>query len=360
MAQHTIVGGGIIGLLTAYYLLESGQDVTVLERGNIGGESSWAGGGIISPLYPWRYADAVTQLAKWSQTHYPKLIAHLSQFSDIDAEYIKSGLLILDTEEVAAAKCWADEVGSNLSLVKSPEIQRIEPSLMSSAGQALWMPDVAHVRNPRLLKLLTHYLARKGVMIHDNTEVEGFNCRNNRIQGLITTQGEIKTASVVIACGAWSARLMQLIDTDLPIEPVKGQMIMLKTRPNLVRRVVLCGDRYIIPRIDGRLLVGSTIEYEGFNKDITTQAKQQLLTVARQLIPALNDFQVERQWAGLRPGSPNNIPTISGHPLIEGLFINAGHFRNGVVTAPASARLLTDIMLQQETILDQNPYRLKN
>jgi len=360
MVQHTIVGGGIIGLLTAYYLFESGQDVTVLERGNIGGESSWAGGGIISPLYPWRYTDAVTQLSQWSQAHYPKLIARLSQLSDIDAEYIKSGLLILDTLEMATAKRWAEDEGCNLCLVNSAEIKLIEPALEHTTGQGLWMPDVAHVRNPRLLKLLIHYLTSKGVIIHENIEIVGFNCHNNRVQGLLTTQGDINTTSVAIACGAWSAKLMKSINTDLKIEPVKGQMIMIKTRPNLVRRVVLCNDRYIIPRIDGRLLVGSTLEYDGFNKDVTLHAKLQLLAVARRLIPALSDCHVERQWAGLRPGSPNNIPTISQHPLIDGLYINAGHFRNGVVTAPASARLLTDIMLKKGSILDQKPYILEN
>jgi len=360
MAQHTIVGGGIIGLLTAYYLLESGQNVTLLERGEIGRESSWAGGGIISPLYPWRYAAAVTQLVNWSQTEYPKLIARLSQFSDIDAEYTTSGLLILEASEMEAAKRWAADNGSNLSLVNNSEMQLIEPALKHMHGQGVWMPDVAHVRNPRLIKLLIHYLSSKGVIIHENSEIIGFNCHKDRIQGLLTKQGEIKTSSVAIACGAWSAKLMQSINTNLKIEPVKGQMIMIKTRPNMVRRVVLYNDRYIIPRIDGRLLVGSTIEYVGFNKDISIQAKQQLLAVARDLIPALNGCHVERQWAGLRPGSPNNIPTISGHPLIEGLYINAGHFRNGVVMAPASARLLSDIMLKRVCILDQKPYNLDN
>ena len=158
MTEHTIVGGGIIGLLTAYYLVESGQGVTVLERGKLGGESSWAGGGIISPLYPWRYADAVSQLAKWSQTQYPEIIEHLSQYNDLDAEYVKSGLLILDADERPAAEQWARKFGSNVFHVNSTDIQHIEPALTPIPGKAIWMPDVAHVRNPRLLKLLKHYL----------------------------------------------------------------------------------------------------------------------------------------------------------------------------------------------------------
>jgi len=121
---------------------------------------------------------------------------------------------------------------------------------------------------------------------------------------------------------------------------------------------VLSQDKYIIPRIDGRVLVGSTLEHEGFSKEITTQAREQLLAAALRLIPALSDYKLEHQWAGLRPGSPNNVPTISRHPRIEGLYVNAGHFRNGVVTAPASAQLLTNVMLGQTSILDQNHYTL--
>ncbi len=358
MAEHTIIGGGIIGLFTAYYLLESGQTVTILERGNIGNESSWAGGGILSPLYPWRYANAVTQLTHWSQNRYPGLISHLNQCSDPDPEYVKSGLLILNTEELAAAQRWASEIGSQLNLVKSAEIQRIEPALNYLPDQALWMPDVAHVRNPRLLKLLKRYLLSKGVVIHENTEVLDFSEHNDRIKGLQTSKGAFKTNSVAVTCGAWSTKLMATVNANLNIEPVKGQMIIIKTHPKLVSRIVLYNDRYIIPRKDGRVLVGSTLEYDGFNKEITAQVQAQLLAVARQLVPAFSDYKVERQWAGLRPGSPENIPTISQHPRIAGLYINAGHFRYGVVMAPASGQLLTNVMLGQEAILDQQPYSL--
>ncbi len=358
MTEHTIVGGGIIGLLTAYYLVGSGQDVTVLERGNVGGESSWAGGGIISPLYPWRYANAVTQLAKWSQDRYPELIDQLSQFSDLDAEYVKSGLLILDANELPAAEQWAQKFGGNLLSVRKTDIMRIEPALHSIPERAVWMPDVAQVRNPRLLKVLKHYLLSRGVIIHEDIEILGFNVQDDRIQGLQTNKGDMSTSSVAIACGAWSTGLMKLVGLDMNIEPVKGQMILIKACPNLIQRIVLSQDQYIIPRIDGRVLVGSTLEHEGFNKDITAQAREQLLATALRLIPALSDYELEHQWAGLRPGSPDNVPTISRHPRIEGLYVNAGHFRNGVVTAPASAQLLTNIMLGQVTILDQGHYSL--
>ena len=358
MTEHTIVGGGIIGLLTAYYLIGSGQSVTVLERGNIGGESSWAGGGIISPLYPWRYADAVSQLARWSQAQYPEIIGQLSQHNDLDAEYVKSGLLILDTNEFAAAEQWARKYGSNLMLVNGTNIQHIEPAVNPILDQAIWMPDVAHVRNPRLLKVLKHYLDAKGVIFHEKVEVHGFDYQDNRLQGLFTDKGEITTSSVAITCGAWSTGLMKLVDLDLNIDPVKGQMILIKACPNLIQRIVLSQGKYIIPRIDGRVLVGSTLEHEGFNKDITVDAREQLLASALRLIPALSNYKIEHQWAGLRPGSPDNIPTICRHPRIEGLYVNAGHFRNGVVTAPASAQLLTNIMLGQATIFDQGQYAI--
>ena len=140
------------------------------------------------------------------------------------------------------------------------------------------------------------------------------------------------------------------------MKPIRGQMLMINSRPGLIKRIVLMDNHYVIPRNDGRILVGSTIEDVGFDKTTTQYAHDILLEFAYGLMPVLQDFKVERQWAGLRPGTPDNIPRIRQHPNIKGLFINAGHFRNGVVTAPASAKLLVNLMLNKPPILDPAPY----
>ena len=170
--------------------------------------------------------------------------------------------------------------------------------------------------------------------------------------------GEIKADKVLIAGGAWSSNLLKNINISLDVAPVKGQMILFKTLPGSIKRIVLSQDRYVIPRKDGRVLVGSTLEHTGFEKSITIEAYNDLRSEAARIIPLLADMEVEHHWAGLRPGSTNGIPYICAISEVEGLYVNTGHFRNGVVLGPASARLMADIILSREPILDIESYQV--
>jgi glycine oxidase len=164
---------------------------------------------------------------------------------------------------------------------------------------------------------------------------------------------------VVIAGGAWSAALLRDTGLDLPVTPVRGQMIQFKARPGLLRHIVLDRDHYLVPRQDGLILAGSTLEHVGFDKSTTQAARDLLRERALQLVPALADCPIVRHWAGLRPGSKDGIPLIDEHPQIRGLYVNAGHYRNGVGMAPASARLLVDRILHRESFTQFAPYSLQ-
>ncbi len=188
--------------------------------------------------------------------------------------------------------------------------------------------------------------------------VEGIVADNGRLEGVSTSRGLFKARCVVVAGGAWSAGLLAGVGVRLPVEPVRGQMILYRAEPGLVRHIVLHRGRYLIPRRDGRILFGSTLERVGFDKSTTEAALASLRTDAETLVPALADFPVEHHWAGLRPGSPDGVPFIAEHPGVRQLFVNTGHFRNGVVLAPASVRLLTELVLGQAPSLDPAPYRL--
>ena len=163
---------------------------------------------------------------------------------------------------------------------------------------------------------------------------------------------------MIITAGAWSGQLLNTIGTSLEVNPVRGQMILFMTQPGLISRIVLSNDRYIIPRRDGCVLVGSTVEHVGFNKSTTAIGLEELKYAAFELIPRLVDYSVEEHWAGLRPSSPNGVPYIGKHPTIEGLYINTGHFRNGIVLGLASAHLLADIILERPPILEPSIYAL--
>lgn len=357
MHDYLVIGGGLIGLLTARELALGGASVRVVEQGRTGQESSWAGGGILSPLYPWRYPDGVTELARWSQDHYRILIEALALESGVDAQWTQSGMLMLDGDERDEAVAWAVRFGYTLEELDREGILRCEQALSETyLSHALWMPDVAQLRNPRLLQALRLGLQQFGVVIDEQCEVSGLRVAGGTVQGVETAGGPIECERVVVAAGAWSGRLLQGLGLELAVRPVRGQMLLLRGTPGLFRRIILHRDHYLIPRRDGRVLVGSTMEEAGFDKSTTDEAAETLRRAAQHLIPELADCPLEQHWSGLRPGSPQGVPYIGEHPGVRGLFLNTGHFRNGVVMGYASARLLADLALGREPELDPAPY----
>lgn len=352
-----IVGGGVIGLLTAFNLAADVEQVILLDRAGLGQESSWAGGGIVSPLYPWRYSSAVTALAHWSQDFYPQLAERLLADTGVDPQVHTTGLYWLDLEDEAQALAWAEREGRPLSSVHISTVEAAVPVLGSGYSHAIYMADVANVRNPRLVKSLKAALqALPNVTIHEQCEVLGFIREGEIIAGVHTAQGEIRGDEVVLSAGAWSGELLASLGLELPVEPVKGQMILYKCASDFLSCMVLAKGRYAIPRRDGHILVGSTLEHEGFDKTPTSQALQSLKASAVELIPALADAEVVAHWAGLRPGSPEGIPYIGRVAGFDGLWLNCGHYRNGLVLAPASCQLFADLLLGREPIIDPAPY----
>jgi len=352
-----VVGGGAIGLLSALNLARKGLSVTVLDRQHAGGESSWAGGGIVSPLYPWRYGAAVTALAHWSQDFYPRLGEQLRAQTQIDPEVFVTGLYWLDLDDQAEALAWAKAHQRPLRSVDISSVYSAVPVLGAGYQQAVHMSGVANVRNPRLIKSLrAALLAMPNVALQEHCAVSGFIQEQGRVVGVKTQQGELRAERVVLTAGAWSGELLATLGLDLPVEPVKGQMILFKCAADFLPSMVLAKGRYAIPRKDGHILVGSTLEHCGFDKTPTDDALASLKASAIELLPALADAEVVGHWAGLRPGSPDGVPFIGPVPGFEGLWLNCGHYRNGLVLAPASCQLLTDLMLGNAPIIDPAPY----
>lgn len=360
-ADALIVGAGIMGLMTALHLAAAGLRVAILEQGEAAGrEASWAGGGIISPLYPWRYPDSVNALAAYGQRRYPALAAALAEATGIDPEYQRCGLLMLDMPEKPLRDmppAWPARWGLRCEALGSDDADHVQPGL-GLAADALWWPDVAQIRNPRLVKALLRRLEQLEVPLLTRSEVTGIAIRAGRVIGVESRAGAFAAPCVIVTAGAWSGRLLAHTGRTLPVEPVKGQMLLFRAPPGLLRGMIMAGDYYLIPRRDGRILVGSTLEPVGFDKSTTPAAAELLWEQACRLLPALARLPVERHWAGLRPAAPAGVPFIGPVPEAEGLYVCAGQFRNGIVMAPGSADLLVDLVLGRPPVLDPAPYRV--
>ena len=211
---------------------------------------------------------------------------------------------------------------------------------------------MAQVRNPRHLRALQAACESLGVQIEENTEVADFITSDGRVTEVQTSGGSFVSNSVCICSGAWTSQLLQGTRFAFPIQPVRGQMVMLKCNPLPFDHIIQMGPRYLVPRSDGRALIGSTEEWVGFEKRTTAGAVAGLIDFATSVIPDLADATIERTWAGLRPGSPDGVPFIGLVPGLENMFVAAGHFRNGLQNSPGTARFLRQLVLDQTPSLN--------
>ncbi len=358
MSRVLVIGGGVQGLLAARCCRLAGLDVTLVESGRIGRGASWAGGGILMPLYPWRTPPVLMPLVLESLRLFPVLHRELSEATGIDLGYRRSGMLVLEGEQLGPARAWAERCGFTIEYLLPRELQARFPGLSPRPEGALWFPQVCQVRNPRLLRALRRHLESLGVTILEQRPVTGLRHDGRRVIGADTPAGTIVADIVILTAGAWSGYLLRRLGVGLDLRPVRGQMLCYQAGPGLLATMVLNRGRYLVPREDGLILAGSTLEYAGLDCRTTREARLELEMAAMRMLPALAGRSVIHHWAGLRPGSPRGIPAIGPHPRLEGLYLSIGHFRNGLLTAPASAALLCDLILGRAPRIDPAPYRV--
>lgn len=358
-----VIGGGVIGLSIARELLQMGAKVRVLERNCCGNEASWAGGGILSPLLPWDYPDAVTQLTQFSNRLLPVLTETLRQETGINPEYQVCGMLVLpdmnneQSAQFIGAKDWCMRNAFPMKRVYPNEAFPILTFGEFAEKSALWLSSVAQVRSPRLLQALKKSVELSGGSIIENTQVTGWRMGQSQVESVVTNRGEYSGADYVVAAGAWSREILDKYALKINIFPVRGQMLLFKVEAGLLDTVVLQNGFYLIPRQDGYILAGSTIENTGFDKSITTVARNELLEKAHSFLTELTENTLVGHWAGLRPGSPENIPVISRHPAFDNFYLSSGHHRYGVTMAPGSAQLLSNMIIGSSQPFDVTSYK---
>lgn len=342
-----IIGGGIIGMLTARNLQIQGLNVALIEKGTLGSQATWAAGGILSMLKPWHTNRCSQALVDEGRTHFAALIEELKRETGVDSEYIQSGMLVMDCDEKQQAHAWAKEKNEIVEYLDRTKIQAIEPALEKHFQHALYVPKIAQVRPPKLIQALHQSLMQRPITIYENTPVTQLKIKNNQVLGVKTDNTTLYANNIVLCSGAWTKNLLKQ-KTGVDIEPVRGQMLLYKTANTLLKRIILHDNSYLIPRKDGHILCGSTLEHVGFENKVTLEAKLELENTAQNLLPELAQHEPIKQWSALRPGTQQNAPYICQHPIIKGLYINSGHFRYGIVMSIASARIITDLVAKSQ------------
>jgi glycine oxidase len=357
-----VVGGGIIGASVAHALALEGASVTLLERGELGRESSFAAGGMLTPVHLADYPAPLVEACEASLAMYPDLCRELAASTSFDPEYRQTGLLLLVGQAPESAadadrlEVWKRERGLPCRRLTPDEALDLEPGLSPAIRGALHLPDVAQVRNNRMASALGEAAARRGAEIRTGVPVTGFLRVPGRVTGVKTPKGDLYAGTVVVAGGAWTAGLLAPLGVSLPVKPMKGQMLLVQGGPETCRSMILEGETYLVPRADGRILVGSTLEDAGFDKTVTLGATGDLALRGLRLLPALESLPVVASWAGLRPSSPDRLPFIGRLSDLEGLILATGHFRNGILLAPLTGRLVADLVRGRAPSMDLSPF----
>ncbi|MDZ4656818.1 MAG: glycine oxidase ThiO [Bythopirellula sp.] len=355
-----LVGGGVMGLSLAWELAQQGTLVCVIDSGEMGREASWAAAGMLPPgpsRGHWPNCTAYEQLQGLSHELQPAWHQKLADLTHIDNGFRPTGALYVDDGRAMTMAAleknqreW-DRWGLEYHQLDAAAIADVEPAI-SPQSQAILLPGESQLRPPRHLKALLAACQREGVDLQPGCQLLGWQTQGEQIRAAITSMGAITAENYCLTSGCWTGPLAAELGLELPIRPVRGQILLLNGPPNTLRRIVNAGPRYLTPRPDGRVLVGSTQEEVGFNKQNTVEGLAELMNFARQLCPALADFTLEQNWSGLRPGTADELPYLGRLPRYENAWIAAGHFRAGIQLSPATAVVMRSLILGQKSPVD--------
>jgi glycine oxidase len=347
VADVLVVGGGIIGLLSALELRARGAQVAIYDAGVAVPSASWAGGGILSPLFPWRYSDAMNALCLDAFEHYQGWAEQIVDAGGKDPEVFRCGMLALCQENQGDVEQWAQRFKQPQSWVE---------------GQGYWLSNVGNIRNSRLLKGLLRLALRRGITVN-NRAVDHVVADAD---GVTVFAGDERRCCdrVLIAAGWRSSELMRRStysssvsgDQEPPFFPAKGEMLLYRTPPGTLNHIILSENGYLIPRCDGHILVGSTHQPGVTDLLPSEQAEQTLIGLARELLPSLVAREPVAHWSGVRPGHTRDVPVIDSADKYQRVWLSTGHYRNGLVAAPASARLVAQRICGDQTDLSSADY----
>ncbi|MFQ5990459.1 MAG: glycine oxidase ThiO [Candidatus Methylomirabilales bacterium] len=362
-ADVLIIGGGIIGCSIAVELSRAQVRVLLLERDRVGCEASGEAAGMLAPQAEDIPAGPFLDQCLKSREMFGPLQELLEEETGVDIEYVRSGILYLfltDDDEFQGKRMLDEQRARGLRVERwdRRQVLEAEPQLTPTVRGALYFPDDHQVENARMVRALSLLAARRRVEIMEGTPATGLARDKERVLGVRSVTETYYAGKVVIAAGAWSGGIGELPNQQIPIQPARGQLLSLDTRGDFFRHILYTRDAYLVPRPHGELIVGSTVEFAGFEKHVTVGGIEALLAAARRLVPALGSRPILRAWAGFRPWTPDELPYLGGVPGSQGLYVASGHYRNGILLAPVTGQLMAALLLEEQPSLPLDPFRL--
>ncbi len=362
-----IAGGGLIGTSIALELAEANLRVVVLDRQEPGREASWAAAGMLSPGPDSPDALPLVPLGKDGLRRYPEFVAHVERVSGQRVPLARKGTIELffgaaaEAERTALIKQYAN-LGLAIEPMALDAARKLESAIGPEPVAAAWLPDEATVEPRALVTAVIAACKRRGVEFRASQPVTALLRDGNACTGVVAGAEKFSARHVVIAAGSFTAGLENSVDANkrgiasfAPTHPVRGQILALRNPKVCLTRVLRSEKAYVVPRLDGRLIAGSTLENVGFDKQVTSEGMHKILDGVRAMVPALVDSEIIETWAGLRPGTPDGLPII-GKTSVEGLIVATGHYRNGVLLAPATAAIVRDLIVKGKSQMNIEAY----
>jgi len=349
-----IIGAGVVGLGIAWRLAARGAHVTAFDRGAAGSGASHAAAGMLAACCEAEPGeDALVSLGRESQKRWPAFAADLLQVSGVDVELRTEGTLVValtadDQARLHHHLVHQHNLGLPLQWITPAQTRQREPHLAGKLAGAVWSPEDHQVDNRRLAQALRIAAEKAGATIHEHAPVKDISLAGGRADGVVLADGSRFPADVVVlAAGAWSRTIGGLLPEQRPpVRPIKGQMLSLRMDPAapLINHVVWAPGVYLVPRRDGRLIVGATVEEKAFDTTLTAGGLLTLLEAAWRTVPAIEELPIDEMWVGHRPGSRDDAPILGPGP-VAGLVYATGHHRNGILLAPITADTIAQLVL---------------
>jgi glycine oxidase len=348
-----IVGGGINGCSTAFHLAKRGFKVAILEMNRLASKSSGAAAGILGAQTELTEDGPLFQFAKKSRAMFPEVIKELEETSGVHIGYMNKGMYKVATtvEQVDDFKRIAQfqiQSGEQAEWLSIEELKEREPAVSEKLFGALYLKNDGQVQAYELSLAFARAAIVHHTEVYEYTNVYEWILKDSKIHGVRTNQGDFYAETVVVTTGAWNRVLLEKTGLELPIVPVKGECVSVITQRPLIDGTIFSHDCYIVPKKAGRLLIGATVKANTFNEKVTFEGVFQLLEKAKCLIPEIAQAEWEHAWAGIRPLSEDGLPFLGEHPDYQNLYIATGHFRNGILLAPATGEFMADLIEGKE------------